>query len=157
MRRTFIWVIWIILLVLVVGCEKTGYMVIVSTNHIKYDDLQQIGRILEDKDYKTVVWERKKDMPKYPGELYTLFEKRLSSKPYYLVDIYLSYVRNIPNNIAHNLRIDVSNVYKGMTITELKNEIDKIGDLVYQEVVDKVGKENVIIERKETNNRLIFF
>jgi len=112
-------------------------MVIVSTKHIRYDDLQQIGRILEDKDYKAMVWEKKKDMSKYPGELYTLFEKKLSSKPYYVVDIDLSYVKNIPTNIAHNLRIDVGNVYRGMTIAELKNEIDKIGDLVYQELVVK--------------------
>jgi hypothetical protein len=44
-----------------------------------------------------------------------------------------------------------------MTITELKDEIDKIGDLVYQELVDKVGKENVVIERKEIHHRVIFF
>lgn len=122
-----------------------------------YDDLQQIGKILKDKDYQTIVWERKKDMPRYPGELYTLFEKKLSDKPYYLVDIYLIYVKDVPNNIAHNLRIDVSNVYKGITITELKDEIDKIGDLIYQEVVNKVGERNVVIERKETNNQAIFF
>ena len=44
-----------------------------------------------------------------------------------------------------------------MTITELKDEIDKIGDLVYQVLVGKLGKENVVIERKEIHNRLVFF
>jgi hypothetical protein len=44
-----------------------------------------------------------------------------------------------------------------MTITELKEEIEKIGDLVYQELVNKAGKENVVIERKEINHRVIFF
>jgi len=157
MKKTFIWFICIILVVFMVGCEKTGYIVTICTNRFKYDDLQQIGKILKDKDYQTIVWERKKDMPRYPGELYTLFEKKLSDKPYYLVDIYLIYVKDVPNNIAHNLRIDVSNVYKGITITELKDEIDKIGDLIYQEVVNKVGERNVVIERKETNNQAIFF
>jgi len=69
----------------------------------------------------------------------------------------IGYVKDVPNDIAHNLRIDVSNVYKGMTITELKDEIDKIGDLVYQGLVDKIGKENVVIERKEIHHRVIFF
>lgn len=51
----------------------------------------------------------------------------------------------------------VSNVYKRISITELKDEIDKIGDLVYQELIGKLGKENVQIERKEIHDRLIFF
>jgi hypothetical protein len=38
----------------------------------------------------------------------------------------------------------------------LKDEIDKIGDLVYQELVYKIGKEKVVIEQKEINDRLIF-
>jgi hypothetical protein len=157
MKKVFIRSILIILIALMVGCEKTGYIVIVKTNRIKYDDLQQIGRMLEDKGFKTVVWERKNDMSKYPGQIYTVLEKKLISKPYYVVDIDLNYAKDLPNNFVHNLRIDVSNVYKGITITELKDEIDKIGDLIYQEVVNKVGERNVVIERKETNNQAIFF
>jgi hypothetical protein len=53
------------------------------------------------------------------------------------------YVKNIPNCIVSNLRIDVHNIYKGMTVTELKNEIDRIGDLIYHELIDKVGNGNV--------------
>ncbi len=49
-------------------------------------------------------------------------------------------LKTYQNNIAHDLRIDVSNVCKGTTITELKDEIDKIGELVHQELVDKLGK-----------------
>ena len=84
-------------------------------------------------------------------------KKKVSDKPYHLVDVYLNYVKDVSNDIAHDLRIDVSNVYKGMTITELKDEIDKIGDLIYLELVDKIGKENVVIERKETHHRMIPF
>ena len=157
MKGIFIRSIWIILVILMLGCEKTGYMIIISTNHFKYRDLQQIGRILEDKGFKIGVWERKRDKPEYPDEVYTLFEKKVSDKPYHLVDVYLNYVKDISNDIAHDLRIDVSNVYKGITITELKDEIDKIGDLIYLELVDKIGKENVVIERKEIHHRMIPF
>jgi len=140
-----------------VGCERTGYIVIINTNHIKNNDLQQIGKILKDKGFETVVWERKNDMPKYSDEVYTLYEKKLSGKHYYVVDVCVNYVKDVPNSVARNLRIDVHNIYIGMTITELRDEIDKIGDLVYQELVDKVGKENVVIKRKETQHRVIFF
>ena len=157
MKKTFIWFIWIILVCSITGCEKTGYIVIISANRIKYDDLQQMGRMLEGKGFKTVVWETKKDMPKYPDEVYTRFEKKLSDKHFYFVDVYLYYTKDVSNNIARNLRVDVHNIYKGMTITELKDEIDKIGDLVYQELIDKLGKESVVIERKETQHRVIFF
>lgn len=157
MKRIFIRFIWVILVVLTVGCEKTGYMVIISTHHIRNEDLKQIERVLKYKGFKTMIWEGKKDKPEYPDKVYTLFEKKLSDKPYYLVDVYLSYVKDVPNDIVHNLRIDVSNVHKGMTITELKDEIDKIGDLVYLGLVGKIGKENVVIERKEIQHRVIFF
>ena len=30
-----------------------------------------------------------------------------------------------------------------MTVTELKNETDRIGDLIYHELIDKVGNGNV--------------
>ncbi len=73
------------------------------------------------------------------------------------MDVFFDYVKDTSNDIARDLRIDVLNIYKGMTNTELKDEIDKIADLVYQELVDKVGKENVVIERKETPHRVILF
>jgi len=46
-------------------------------------------------------------------------------------------------NIIHNLEIDVRNIREGMLIGQLKEEIDRTGDLMYQELVDKVGEENV--------------
>jgi hypothetical protein len=157
MKMIFVRFILIILFVLIFGCERAGYIVTIDTNYIKYSDIQQIARMLNEKGFKTVDWEGKKYMPKYSDKVYILFEKKLGSEPYCLVDVYFDYVKDIPNDIAHNLRIDVLNIYRGMTTTELKDEIDKIGDLVYRELVDKVGKENVVMERKETPHRVIFF
>jgi len=157
MKSIYCCFILIILAGFVVGCERTGYIIIIKTENIKYDDLQQIGRMLKGKGFKTVVWERKNDTEKYPNEVYSLFEKKVSGKYYYFVDINLSYIKDVPNNVARNLRVDVHNIYKGETVAELKNEIETIGNLVYQELVDKVGKENVLMERKETQHRIIFF
>ena len=116
MKKIFIQPVLIILVVLIAGCEKTGYMVTISTDRIRYYDLQQIEGMLEDKNFRKVVWEKKKDIPEYPGEVYTVFKKNLTDKPFHIVHVWLSYVKDVPNDIAHNLRIDVSNVYKGMTI-----------------------------------------
>jgi len=102
-------------------------------------------------------WERKKEVAKYPGEVYTLFEKRLADKSYNVVYVFLYYVKDIPNKNVCTLKIEVHNIYKGMTITELKEEINKIGDLLQQELVNKLGKESVGIERKAIHHRLIFF
>jgi len=157
MKSIFISFILIILVGISVGCERRGYIITIKTNEIKYDDLQQIGIMLKDRDFKTLMWERKKDMEKYPNEVFTLFEKKVNGKHYYFVDVYLEYIKEVPNNIAVNLRLDIHNVYKGGTITELKDEIDKIGDMVYQELIDKVGEKNVEIERKEAPDRIILF
>lgn len=140
--------ILVFIFILITACEKTGYIVIINVDHFKYNNLQQIGIILKDKGFGTVVWERKKDMPKYSDEVYSLFEKKISNKPYHFVGVYLNYVNDVPNSIARNLRIEVHNIYMGMNSTELRNEIDKIADLIYQELVNKVGKGNVLIDRK---------
>lgn len=66
-------------------------------------------------------------------------------------------MKDIPNNIVLNFKVDVHNIYKGMTAAELKDEIDRTGDLIYQELIDKVGKGNVAIESKEIHGRVIFF
>ena len=157
MKMIFVRSILIILFVLIVGCERIGYIVTISTNHIGYNDLQRIIRVLKNNSFETVVREKEKDMLRYPDKVSILFEKKVSGKHYYFVDVHLNYIKDVPNNIVHNLRIDVHNIYKGETITELKEEIEKIGDMVYQELVNKVGKENVIMERKETQHRTIFF
>jgi hypothetical protein len=140
--------ILVFIFILFTGCDKTGYIVIISVDHFKYNDLQQIELMLKEKGFETVVWERKKDIPKYFGEVYSLFGKKVSNKPYHFVDVYLNYVKDVPNSVARNLRIEVHNIYMGMNSTELKDEIDKIGDLIYQELVNRVGKGNVLIDRK---------
>jgi hypothetical protein len=113
--------------------------------------------MLHDKGFETIAWEKRTDMSKYPDEVYTIFQKKISSKPYHLVSIDLTYVKDIPNNIVRNVKVDVHNVYKGMTVTELRDEIDRIGDLIYRELIDRVGERNVAIESKEIHGRAIFF
>jgi hypothetical protein len=159
MKKTATCFLLIIATFFMTGCEKSGYIIIITMNskHIRYDDLQQIGRMLEEKGFRALVWEGKEDKEKYPNEVYTLFEKRLADKHFYTIDVNLHYIKDVPNNIAYNLGIQVHNVYKGMAIKDLRDEINRIGDLVYLELAAKVGKENVIIERKETPQRVIFF
>jgi len=156
-RRIFFLFVSIFLIILLVGCERIGYMVTINTNCIKYDDLKQIAEVLKDKGFKMAEWERKKEIVKYPGEVYTLFEKRVTENPLNMVYVFLNYIKDIPNNNVCRIKIEIHNIYQGMTITELRDEIDKIGDLVHHELVNKLGKENVQIERKEIHHRVIFF
>ena len=139
----------IVLISLMCGCVMVGYMLIINTKQARYDDLQHIQRRLEEKGYETVIWEGKKDMPKYDDEVHSLLEKELGGKRYYVVSVHLSYLKDKLSNIVHNLEVDVRNVRKGMTVGQLKEEIDRTGDLIYRELVDKVGEENVVIVRKE--------
>ncbi len=140
--------ILLLFFVLITGCEKIGYIVIIDVDHFRYGDLQQIGRILKYEGFETVVWEGKNNIPKYSNEVYSLYKKQLSDNAYYFVDVYLTYVKDVPNSIARNFKIEVHNVYIGMNSAELKGEIDEIGDLIYQELVPKADKGNVSIKRK---------
>jgi hypothetical protein len=157
MRNITIWFVLIILTGFMGGCEKTGYMFTISTDHLKYEDFQQIGKVLRENGFEIVVWEGKTDIPKYPNEVYTLFRKKLSSKPFYLVIVHLIYVKDLPNNVVPKPKIDVHNIYQGATIAELKDEIGRIGNLICQELTDRVGKGNVMIERKEIHGQAMLF
>jgi hypothetical protein len=134
-KNIIVWFILIVLSGFTCGCQKIGYMVIVNTREVRYDDLQHIGKILQEKGFKGVIWERKKDMPRYLGEVYTVFEKKLRDEPYYIVSAHLTYVRDIPSGVVRNLEVGVRNIHKGMTVDELKEEIDRSGDLIYQNLV----------------------
>ena len=151
MKRIITKAIPIILIVSMLGCENTGYIVIINVNGIKYSHLQQIEEMLITRGFKTILKERKSDFSKYPDEVYTLFEKKIGDKPYYFVDVYVNYPKDVPNSFARYLRIEISNVYKGMTIPEIKEDIDYTGNLIYRELVDRVGKDNIIIERRGEN------
>lgn len=155
MKNIIVWFVLIVLIGFMSGCVMIGYAVIVNTKQVRYDDLQHIRKRLEEEGYKTVIWERKKDMPKYVDEVHSLFEKKLGSKRYYVVSVHLSYVKDKPRNIVHNLEVDVRNIREGMLVGQLKEEIDRTGDLMYQELVDKVGEENVVIKRIEIHHPLI--
>lgn len=156
MKRTIICYFLIVLATFVSGCAKTGYMIIMETNQIRYDDLKRIEARLLDKGFKIGWEERTVQVNRYPGEIYTFLTKLLSDKRYYSVEVYLFYVKEPKNNLALYPKIDIANIYKGMVIPEVKNEINYIGNLIYQELVDRVGKGNVKIERKEVKPPVIY-
>lgn len=132
------------------ACEKTGYVIELTTNHISYSDVQQFETVLTAKDFK-LGWRERTVETRYPGEVYTVFGKELSDKAYSFVEVYLYYVKDAANDRANHLLIRIVNRHAGLIIPEVKAEIDRMGDLIYQELSGVVGKENVKIERKEVS------
>ncbi|MDN3512683.1 MAG: hypothetical protein NG784_15445 [Candidatus Jettenia sp.] len=159
--------ILISLIFCIAGCKTTGYKKIIETASISYSDLLQIETILMDKGFQIVAYKTEKgDMaewkeknvehPRYPNEVYTFLLKKLSDEAYWFVDVYVYYVKDIQNNTANHVQIDVGNIYKGLIVPEIKAEIDSIGDLLYQDLANKVGKEKVTIERREWGPPVIY-
>lgn len=75
MRNITICFILIALASFIVGCEEAGYMVTINTNHVKYVDVQQIGKILKGKGFETMVWERKTGIQKTPMKFILFLRK----------------------------------------------------------------------------------
>ena len=156
MKSMFANSILIFLVTLLMGCEEAGYIIILEADQVKYNDIREVGNLLEAKHYKLVWREKKKIMSKYPNEVFTLFRKELTDKPFYSVDVYLIYVKGLSNSTVSHLRVEIENVYKGMTIDELKDEIDNVGDMIHEKLTEKLGKNKVMIERKLIMDRGIF-
>lgn len=145
MRWIVIASILIMLIVGIVGCEKKGYEIIIKTDQIKDSELMRLEEILINEGFETI-W-RERQLPN--NEVYTFLEKKLSDKKYLFVEIYIHYIKDRSNTVIQHPIIRIQNWFKGSIISEIKIEIDHLGDLVYQELVNMVGKEKVIIERKE--------
>lgn len=147
----------VILFACLIGCDKTGYRVTIEIDEIRYSDLLEVETLLTEKGFKTQWRERKVDVPKFPNEIYSFFEKKLNDKPYFFVAVLITFVKEgISDSIGKHLSISIENWYKGKIIPEIKSEIDNLGDQIYQELVSKVGKENVRIERKEVSPPVIY-
>lgn len=167
MKRIIILFILLSFFVGIAGCKTTGYKRIIETASINYSNLLQIETMLIAKGFQIVTYktekgdvaewkERSVGHPRYPNEVYTFLLKKLSDEAYWFVDVYVYYVKDIQNNAAHHVRIDVGNIYKGLIVPEIRAEVDKIGDLLYEDIASKVGKEKVTIERREWGPPVIY-
>lgn len=129
------------------GSEKTGYRIKIETDQLKYGDLKRIEELLAAKGYKVRFRERIKTQS-HPDEVYSSFKKTFIAKGNEeVVDIYLHYVKDESNNLCRHLWVDVKDWVRGGIVPELKAEIDDVGNLIYQEIVTKVGKEQVAVKR----------
>ena len=161
MKRLLIWPFTVLLLFCLFGCHKTGYRITITTVHLRYSVIQQLESALNKKNFQVAsylnekgdmaAWrERKVGFPKHPDEVYTYLLKTMGDERYALVQVFLNYVKNADDTV-NNLELRVENMYTGFIMLDVKAEIDSIGNLCYQALVDEVGKENVMIERKEVS------
>ena len=148
MKKIVFSLFFFVLFIFVFGCAREGYIVRMETNQARYGDLKQIESKLSDQGYKVQWEERPVENYRYPGEVYTLLHKLLQDKPFYWVDIYLLYVKEEKTDLALYPRIDIGNIYRGLIIPEVKIEIDRLGDSVYQDLSDKAGKQKVKMDRR---------
>lgn len=157
MKKLIFFIAAVILCTCQVGCDKNGYRITIEINEIRDRDLLEIETLLVDNGFKPQWKERKVDVPKFPNEVYSFFEKKIDDKPYFFIAALITYEKaGTYDDIVKHLSIRIENWYKGKIITEIKSEIDSHGDMIYEQFVSKVGKQNVKIERKEVNPPIIY-
>src|SRR5574341_880987 len=155
MKRISPWIVLAVISAGVSGCdlwllgsEKTGYRMDLKVNHIEYSNMHQLEQILLKRNYTFIFKERGKAVPRYPGEVYSLYAKTLLvSRKEEIVDVYLHYVKDESNDLVHHVWVDIRNWYRGGIVPELKHEIDETGNSIYQEIVARVGREHVTLSR----------
>ncbi|UJS17973.1 MAG: hypothetical protein L3J17_02655 [Candidatus Jettenia sp.] len=168
--------ILISLIFCIAGCKTTGYTLRIKTEVLGYSEIDQMEAILENNGYDMesrggnrstnpneviIFFEKKFSREKVvngidPKDLKKYFEKIYNEERYWWVDVNLSYVKDISGDIVQHLRVDVYNQFIGGISPDLKAEINSIGDLLYQDLANKVGKEKVTIERREWGPPVIY-
>ena len=140
--------------------KPTGYQISLTIEQGKYSDINRIEVLLEHQGFNVVKyrhngtgemveWKERKAYPgRYPGEVYTALVKRIDDKKYSWVEIYIYYVKESENKLSHIL-IEIGNIYMGLTVPEIKGQIDRFKELIYSELVKTVEKDKVVVQKKE--------
>lgn len=133
------------------GCKTTGYIVRVETAAITYDAFAHVESLLSRRGYNMVVKEKKRYEGAADNDLTTVFEKKYDAPEPWRHTIFVAffYEKNISDNRALHLRVDVYNHYVGIVVPEIKMEIESVGDLIFRAIANQVGESNVRIERIE--------
>jgi hypothetical protein len=157
MRRALTWYILLICILSVLGCDlyiagnkEMGYRIEVQAAYIKYDDLYVIENALTQRGYEILFAEREvqgRGIPRYPGEVYSLFRKTVKDAHDEPVDVFVSYVKDQSNNQMVHVLITVQNWFRGGILPVVRDEIDGIERLTHKELINRVGEEHVTVKR----------
>lgn len=141
------------------ACDETGYRISITTDNAKYDDVTFLETLLMNNGFEIAIYDagskgdmkewRQRDVPvpKHPGEVYTLLTKTLSGEKYSWIEVYITYVKGLNDNVSQ-VGVHVVNLYTNRAAPQVLAEMQRVGDVVYQALSDLLGKDKVRIERK---------
>jgi len=164
------------LLVCMIGCETTGYVVKIESEG-EYSGIAGLESMLVDNGYhvgrrEDIVWSRSPNnvvtsldkrfsreqviRGASPEVIKEYFEKRSPTRANWWVRINLFYTKDASKKVIRNIDAHVYNLYIGGISPEIKTEIDNICDLIYNTLSNEVGRENVTVERKDWGPPVVF-
>lgn len=130
-------------------CDKKGYGydTEIKTERLSYGEFDQLESLLLDNGFSLWLPERGAIWRKYKNDTYKTYSKRINEKPFYDVDALIYYVRDDPNEVMHHVEVQVGNIYRGAVNPEIKAEIDRYSNLIYEHLT-KTVKGAVIRDHK---------
>ncbi len=145
---------------LLVGCEPTGYVVSLSVDSARLADIANMEILLKREGFQMLTYdasgkgdikewkEREVNPARYPGEVYTALMKKIGNEKYFWIEVYINYVRG-PGNGATHVLVSIGNRYIGLTVPQVKADIDDISQSLYEDLSQRVGKEHLLMKREE--------
>jgi hypothetical protein len=154
------------ILLSIIGCEKTGYRITIEASGVDYSVIQTLENILLQNGFyiatfrsnkgETLLWrERKVASSDDPREVYTLYYNKPASMGN-TIEVYLYYSTGIPASDRRRLKCSIENVHKGLSVHEVRTGIDGISASLYEELIKAIGKDGITVERKEVSPPAVF-
>lgn len=134
----------------IAGSHKTGYRVVIETQEIPYSLVRDIEERLILRGYTVGFKERllrQHGIERFPDEVYTFLEKTWRTDKGYMVEVFLSYVKDEPNGMARWPRITVGNWIQGGVAADVTQEIDITSQWIFEELSRRVEKDRVTLRR----------
>lgn len=132
----------------IAGSSKTGYKIIIKTNELPFEAIEELDQILVGDGYQWTWKERLVDFPRYQGEIYSAFSKSfMVNSKNEVVDIYLQYVKDKESKSAKHIMITIQNWIRGGMLPEVKHEIDSSANLIHQYLQKRIEKDAISIQK----------
>jgi hypothetical protein len=122
---------------------KPGYVADIKTRNIIKSGVDTMEQVLINQDFRLF---SKRGPRKYGCVQYDKIATTDKRVNYPLVTVQICYTDVAASETIKDFRILITNEYEGQR-PEIKNEIDRIADILYRELTTLAGKENVTIYR----------
>lgn len=124
-----------------------GFIIDIEVQKVKAMDLKALREFIINQGYRPISFSENQQLEQYQKIIEI---EGFSRHPYVELSIHYDFFdKSKEFTILSNFNISIRNIWEGQRIN-IKNEINRMGNLVYVELVNLVGKDSIIFKSRSS-------